>query len=374
LPDTITYAPNQFKKTETSRHNFGLDVVRGTAILLVLICHCGIPYEQTMSQFGFFGVELFFALSGFLIGQIVIRDVLGNPSFKSLVHFYQRRWLRTLPLYYLVLMLLIIVAYFSVPQFSFPFANFVFLQNFSHSIDSFFNVSWSLSIEEWSYLLIPLLLLLLPVKKYSGLTILIFTITFAAIILFARGYYVLKFSPDTDFAVRKSIPLRMDAIIYGFAMANIKLHFPKWFQFFCRAEIFLGALLVFIILNFFVGNVLVYDFIGEKTIPASVGFTITGILFTLFLPFLSTSPVIKKVSRIKPINIFFSGLSKYSYCIYLIHLTIFEWMITSSFATWLWLLQVAVAASVTILIAAASYRYFEKPILDWRDRNVRIAT
>lgn len=52
------------------KKNFGLDIIRSIAILLVLICHT-VPNNNTMYNFGFFGVELFFVLSGFLIGQIL---------------------------------------------------------------------------------------------------------------------------------------------------------------------------------------------------------------------------------------------------------------------------------------------------------------
>ena len=50
-----------------------------------------------------FGVEIFFVLSGFLIGQLIIKEVLTPPSWRGSRRFYVRRWLRTLPPYYLVL-------------------------------------------------------------------------------------------------------------------------------------------------------------------------------------------------------------------------------------------------------------------------------
>ena len=80
--------------------------MRAMAIILVLICHSGLE-SPLMYQLGFYGVELFFVLSGFLIGQIIIRDVLQRPSTKTLITFYKRRWLRTLPLYYMILLLLL---------------------------------------------------------------------------------------------------------------------------------------------------------------------------------------------------------------------------------------------------------------------------
>lgn len=108
------------------RRNFGLDIYRSIAILMVLACH----------SFGFFyngwfnatpliwalglGVEVFFALSGFLIGGILIRDIVEQPQPVSaprrLFAFYIRRWLRTLPLYYLLV--IVSLYYTQWPHFS----------------------------------------------------------------------------------------------------------------------------------------------------------------------------------------------------------------------------------------------------------------
>ena len=112
------------------------------------------------------GVELFFVLSGFLIGGIIIKEFQNNTAFgiKQIFHFWKRRWFRTLPNYYLILLLNVIIVYFGIIkedflQFNWKF--FFFLQNFAHHFYGFFWESWSLSIEEWFYLLFPIILMLL---------------------------------------------------------------------------------------------------------------------------------------------------------------------------------------------------------------------
>ncbi|RYE13802.1 MAG: hypothetical protein EOP34_08005 [Rickettsiales bacterium] len=85
----------------TSTHrSFGLDLARAIAIGLVLMSHFG---HNALDALGFWGVELFFALSGFLIGQILWRNFsqTDNWSGKQILNFWQRRWWRTLPNYYL---------------------------------------------------------------------------------------------------------------------------------------------------------------------------------------------------------------------------------------------------------------------------------
>lgn len=68
--------------------NLGLDITRSIAIILVLICHFSCFYKGEYSSYmvycGILGVELFFVLSGFLIGKIIINDLLKNSNIHSL--------------------------------------------------------------------------------------------------------------------------------------------------------------------------------------------------------------------------------------------------------------------------------------------------
>ncbi len=107
---------------------FGLDIVRSIAIIMVVLSHSLWllkPLERyhlfgkifpvmvgLFPLFGMLGVDLFFALSGFLIGNILIKIYLNSQvfDFKVLRLFWIRRWFRTLPNYYLVLLLNVILA------------------------------------------------------------------------------------------------------------------------------------------------------------------------------------------------------------------------------------------------------------------------
>ncbi len=84
---------------------------RSIAILLVLTCHfsnCGLVpgplADRARNVLAIYGVELFFVLSGFLIGSILIRDFDAGPvTGAKLKRFSSRRWLRTLPNYFVYL-------------------------------------------------------------------------------------------------------------------------------------------------------------------------------------------------------------------------------------------------------------------------------
>ena len=97
---------------------YGLDILRALAILFVLIGHSRyffrpIISEKYLSLVVFDGVSIFFVLSGFLIGKILITTLMKNDGLNfSLIQFWINRWTRTIPTYFLILTLLIIVSYF----------------------------------------------------------------------------------------------------------------------------------------------------------------------------------------------------------------------------------------------------------------------
>src|SRR4051812_17830746 len=98
--------------------NFGLDLLRFLAIFIVLVHHWAGGflirlYPESIQQWtllGFLGVEIFFVLSGFLIGTILIKTFLKENDYSAgmIKNFWVRRWYRTLPLYYVILIVFFI--------------------------------------------------------------------------------------------------------------------------------------------------------------------------------------------------------------------------------------------------------------------------
>ena len=144
--------------------------MRAVAILFVVFSHAlwispelaGLS-KEVLSLMGVLGVEIFFVLSGFLIGRILLKLILMHESLgKAIKYFWIRRWFRTLPNYYLVLLInCAIVLYVGrdLPQSLWKY--FFFIQNATSGMDVFFTESWSLPIEEFTYLIAPLLLFVL---------------------------------------------------------------------------------------------------------------------------------------------------------------------------------------------------------------------
>lgn len=213
------------------QRNIGLDVVRAAAIGLVLFAHWseaiarwyGLHWRSTAAVIaGFWGVELFFALSGFLIGRLLLELVERDPSRRGWWRFMVRRWMRTLPLYFACLVGLAILW----PPETRPFSHLLqygfFTQNLLGPMpsDYWFVSSWSLSIEEWFYLLFSALLVggyaLAGRKKWwPGACIALFII----IPIFLR--WQLVGPPQSGGQIHDVVPLRLDAIAYGAAIGAV---------------------------------------------------------------------------------------------------------------------------------------------------------
>jgi peptidoglycan/LPS O-acetylase OafA/YrhL len=353
--------------------NLGLDILRSVAIGLVLIAHSlsflfrwsRLDLNAAYYVLGFLGVELFFALSGFLIGRILLEDVCQDCSWRSLRRFYVRRWLRTLPPYYLVL-----------AGRRFNWSSLVFLQNFSRKDLEFFPVSWSLSIEEWFYLLVPLALLLAVRLGRRRPGAAFFTACFGiiALSLLLRTVYVHGYDPTWDFGIRKKPPLRMDSLMVGVALAGVSIHLPKAWALLARWRRVLFPLAAAGIL--YTGGYQLWTLYHEHAVDSSVYARTTFVLLVsllagVLLVCLETSDSINVAGARRRWTRAFHFLSVTSYAAYLLHLEIFDLfapLAARSGSAGGALLLVAVSLTLTLLLSAAMYRWYEKPILRFRDR------
>lgn len=141
----------------------GLDMLRALAIVLVFCFHYRVFVSDTpdlgwLSNVGWTGVDLFFVLSGYLIGEQVMAGLARGETL-SLRSFYARRAARTWPLFWLVL-----AAFFLMPgvlggREPPPLWRFLtFTQNIGLVPGTAFSHAWSLCVEEQFYLLLPLAL------------------------------------------------------------------------------------------------------------------------------------------------------------------------------------------------------------------------
>lgn len=216
-------------------NNHWLDLCRAIAILMVLLSHGRgylIPIWGPFNGLkfgGFLGVELFFALSGFLIGRIIIKkSIHGDGSLSWIPSFWFRRWARTYPIYIIFLLLnLTLLSEVRVAQIDNIWPFFVFTQSLTSPHPSFFGEAWSLAIEELFYLITPILYatiyFFIKDLKKSFLLCLILMITLPAI-------YRVYLATQTSFSfndIRTISLAQLDSIMYGVAFSWVFYYEPK---------------------------------------------------------------------------------------------------------------------------------------------------
>lgn len=360
--------------------NIGLDIIRSFAIILVLICH-GITIfynpkfnsqitsnflENTSAVTGLFGVELFFILSGFLIGRILIKDILPAKSWSALKVFYIRRWFRTLPLYYLM-----VLGFFVVTGRTHYWENLIFIQNLNEEHLDKFPVSWSLSVEEWFYLLIPVLFIIAR-KVFNNEKKAFFIICFSIIFieLSARVGYTLMENPTFNQDIRKQVHFRLDSLMIGVLLAGINVYYKKTYDIIAKSK----SLFIFSSLMLLAG--LIYMFLINNDIDSSFFaktsyFTLNSIFIAFVLAYFESSKRLNNINS-KIFNKLIYIISITSYASYLIHVYIFRAISKFSFnhiSNWIILLFIwLIAVTIVIFVSYLVYKYFEKPIMKYRDK------
>jgi peptidoglycan/LPS O-acetylase OafA/YrhL len=362
--------------TVRSSRVYGLDVFRALAILFVLIGHSlehsKVPPEiKTFGHLGILGVELFFVLSGFLIGSIIMRliDEKRFHSFVDISTFWKRRWLRTLPLYVIALLAFLRFDYRGRHELLDYPAYFVFMQNFAYKIPEFFELSWSLAIEEHFYLWFPVAFLIWEkITKRANLAIIFTAITFIIIAYAFRLFHPLFTNWDEyNRTIRLTTLSRIDAIMFGVLIATMKHYWRAGFNWIRRGTPVTAVLFVLSCAWWFID---VPYLMQSRSLQINL-FTIQAILCALLLPWFdgwrSTSDH----------RGFFAVTSKLSYSLYLVHilviiainrslgyLGIYEQIYSNPFIIY------PIYFSFYYLISWFTYHQIEKPFLLLRDTSL----
>lgn len=150
-------------------HFHVLDGLRAIAVLWVIAFHLALviyffnPEVALRSRdafmwtrWGMFGVDIFFVVSGFIIGYLLMKEFQQTGSL-DIRGFYWRRALRLLPAYYLTMLLCAAIVPTNINNI---WANLLYVNNFLPVQEQYMHWSWSLAIEEQFYILLPALLLL----------------------------------------------------------------------------------------------------------------------------------------------------------------------------------------------------------------------
>ena len=179
----------------------------------------------------FFGMDLFFFLSGFLIGAILLRSIEVAKT-QNVRRFYLRRVFRTFPAYYVVLTILACTATLTASQHHNLVYEYLYGTNYTslrrHDVVMFWG--WSLALEEQFYLTVPLFLFVLSrLRSDRARATLLAFIWLSA--LGIRLWYYRAHRPFTDLALYDQVyfrtKTRFDPLIAGIFLAFIQLRWRE---------------------------------------------------------------------------------------------------------------------------------------------------
>lgn len=215
----------------------GLDLLRAVALIMVVIYHAGIfgfELPNDWHHFGWVGVDLFFVLSGYLIGGQLLAPLARGQKI-NFRRFFARRALRIMPAYFVILAI-----YFALPSWReypeiSPLWKFLLsVQNINLHGGTAFSHAWSLAIEDQFYLALPLTLLLISRSKRAGVIV--------PCVVFLGGLALRAFlasqNPGDGGVSLRGFQLwiyyptwtRLDPLVFGVVLAAIEKFRPSWWK------------------------------------------------------------------------------------------------------------------------------------------------
>jgi peptidoglycan/LPS O-acetylase OafA/YrhL len=357
---------------------YGLDILRALAIIFVVAQHGEQLLPNNDNKFIeyliFDGVSIFFVLSGFLIGGILIKLIDKHKvSFKLLINFWIRRWFRTLPNYFLILLILLTLSYCFKDNFDASnYLNyFIFSQNLYYSHPSFFPEAWSLSVEEWFYLSTPILIYILTkflkIGNKNSLLIIAFGIILG--VTYFRFYRFTSIEVSNisvwNLELRKQVFTRLDSLMFGVIGAYM-FYYHKIFWNKFKNYFFVFGLLLFISMK---SNI--YGFERFGLFHSVYSFSINSLATLFLIPFLNN---LKEGSGY--IYRAVTYISLISYSLYLVHLGIVQnWIIGNinlsvlrDFNYYIFIIiRYGFYWLISIVISIILYKYFETPFMNLRN-------
>lgn len=361
---------------DNSRRIPQLDGLRGVAIAMVLVYHlaggaAGIApsFPEFLAfpiNFGWSGVDLFFVLSGFLIGGILL-DARQSPNYFRV--FYRRRVCRIFPMYFATFAAFLLALHFvrapETPYLLHPVipwqATVTFTQNFwmafRNDPGSFaLAPTWSLAVEEQFYLTLPALIYFVKPER------LVWVLTGGIILAPLIRLAIFLANPKLVYAMAFLLPCRMDSLLFGVLIAYFLRQPGAWdFLRAHRPQLWTAVEVL---------TVLCAPLVALQTRYASlvplVGYDLLALLFSGILLLALLEESIAGLLRAK----WLMALGTISYCVYLIHELVFGMTyLALKPHTTSWAATVILTLILIVVIAKLSWEYFEKPLVKFGHRE-----
>jgi len=341
-----------------------LDFIRGVAILLVMGSHYAFMTTNSwaidgvsayLKSNGGIGVNLFFALSGYLVGGLLMAELQRTGQVNATRFLVRRAFKIWPPLYFLVLVHIVIGRH---PIESFAWQNLLHVQNY---FGTSLAPTWSLAVEEHFYIFLALVLSLLATRAPKA----IMGVMVAVALLSFLARWMAVDAGQLDAAFRQT-QFRMDSLLYGVILAAVQRFHPTTFK---RLEDQRWLLLALSSVAFIVAELLNQDPALERI----VGYAAQGISFCALIV------LICKYSGGMTRSLWYRGIAwigVYSYGIYLWHTVSLEpgrkliaWAQTSGIEVHVaWFGTLAAQCAAGIVVGYVTTRLVEFPALALRER------
>jgi peptidoglycan/LPS O-acetylase OafA/YrhL len=221
---TVQESPSPQAKEPSTQHIPSLDGIRAASFLVVFLSHAGLKGVVP----GYFGLSLFFFLSGYLITTLLRRE-FDRTATISLKSFYLRRVLRIFPPFYLVLLIgyaITLLGWWDgsisaeavVAQFAHATNYYVIERGWWEGLSPGSWVYWSLAVEEHFYLVFPLLFVWLSRRGYSGREQAVLLLALCILVLAWRCILVFGLGAPKD-RMYVASDTRIDSILFGCILA-----------------------------------------------------------------------------------------------------------------------------------------------------------
>jgi peptidoglycan/LPS O-acetylase OafA/YrhL len=371
------------------RRNFGLDLLRSIAILVVLANHAFLGFfvffgqarfegkAAFVSTLSFFSIEWLFVLSGFLIGTIMIRSFeRGSTFWVRAKDFWLRRWFRTFPNYYLFLLVNILAGVIGIGQGEYSWRYAFFAQNLAWREDYpfFFSEAWTLALDEWFYFVMPLLV---GLAAWRGWLAPRTAFVFATVLLIGAPTLARAIAAPPvdgyawDYDFRRVTLFHLDATGWGVLAAIVNRWWPAFWERARGTKALLGVALM--AGGMALTQEIFFDWGWATSWPRLTNVLRLSLMPAgtfLALPWLTSIPAATGW-RLRGVE----AVSLYSYSLYLCHIPMMYVLRAAispaeaaSPALWA---HVAVWLALTFGLAALVYHAFEKPTSDLRERFTR---
>ena len=372
------------RKQISAKRFFGLDFLRALSISLLLFSHSSWIYNSSgilgkmQDASGFLGVELFIVLSGFLIGGMLYKQFLHeNYTLKDAGLFVTRRLMRVLPSYYFVILIITIIYLlfgFSVSEvWKYP----LMIQNFSSPIPAFFPESWSLPVKEMGYIFVVILLLVVSktfIKTSKQVLFLTVVIGLIAFTFLLKLYYDIHSANLQlriwSFTLRSVVIYRIDSVLIGVLFGYFYHNYKEFIM--SKRKLFLAVGILLFLVLFLCIVVFKLRLTNASWFWNILCLPIVSTAICLFIPFL-----LNWKSPPQAIGNGITFICNIAYSIYLLHYSVVLFLLkyfidTKDFSLWQLNLFAILYLSITVGLSYLFYTYFEKPINQFRAKNLKL--